>query len=149
MKNNIYNTNGTLIAWYLNVLNFEQSGLTFFSHSADFLQVGIWNHPVDSVLTSHIHNVHQKPSNRTTESIFILSGSVHADIFDEDEILISSLKLSSGDLLTCLAGGHGFKILEKNTKVLEFKNGPYLGIEIDRRRFLNTCKICLEKTEEN
>ena len=31
--------------------------------------------------------------------------------------------------------GEGYKILEEGTKVLEIKNGPYLGAEIDRGRF--------------
>lgn len=31
-------------------------------------------------------------------------------------------------------GGYGYRILEDNTKVIEIKNGPYLGAEKDRRR---------------
>jgi hypothetical protein len=33
-----------------------------------------------------------------------------------------------------LRGGHGYEILEDGTQVLEVKNGPYLGPDVDRRR---------------
>ena len=36
--------------------------------------------------------------------------------------------------MICLEGGHGYEILEDNTRVLEIKNGPYPGPEKDRRR---------------
>jgi len=42
----------------------------------------------------------------------------------------------SSDLetLILLKGGHGYEILEDGTRVLEVKNGPYPGAEVDRRR---------------
>jgi hypothetical protein len=36
--------------------------------------------------------------------------------------------------MVLLAGGHGYEILEDNTKILEVKNGPYLGASEDRKR---------------
>ena len=37
-------------------------------------------------------------------------------------------------LLEC---GHGYTILSDDTKVIEIKNGPYLGADVDRRRIEN------------
>ena len=42
--------------------------------------------------------------------------------------------VSQGEVIILLRGAHGYEILEDNTQVLEFKNGPYLGAEIDRKR---------------
>jgi hypothetical protein len=39
-----------------------------------------------------------------------------------------------GDVLALFNGGHGYEVLEDNTRVLEVKNGPYLGPEVDRRK---------------
>jgi len=36
--------------------------------------------------------------------------------------------------LILLEGGHGFFIKEDDTVILEVKNGPYLGAEMDRHR---------------
>lgn len=47
---------------------------------------------------------------------------------------IDSFVVKAGDILILLECGHGYKILEDNTKVLEIKNGPYLGADVDRRR---------------
>ena len=33
-----------------------------------------------------------------------------------------------------LRGAHGYDILENGTQVLEVKNGPYVGAELDRKR---------------
>jgi hypothetical protein len=43
--------------------------------------------------------------------------------------------VDEGDILILLQGGHGYEILEDGTQVLEVKNGPYIGADLDRRRF--------------
>jgi len=52
-----------------------------------------------------------------------------------NEKFIEKIEVSEGEILILLNSGHGYKILEDNTKVIEIKNGPYLGAEVDRRRF--------------
>jgi hypothetical protein len=42
--------------------------------------------------------------------------------------------LERGDTIILLNGGHGYEILSDNTKVLEVKNGPYVGADKDRER---------------
>ena len=51
-----------------------------------------------------------------------------------EETKIETLIVKQGELLILLESGHGYSILEEDTTVLEVKNGPYLGAEIDRRR---------------
>lgn len=65
------------------------------------------------------------------ESWVVISGRVRATFYDTDDSVIESVELSSGDVSVSLAGGHGYEILE-DSRVLEFKTGPYLGQALDK-----------------
>ena len=71
----------------------------------------------------------------TGEVLVVMTGSIRATLYDDNNGQICQLKVASGDVLILLSGGHGYEILEDDTHVLEIKNGPYLGAEIDRTRF--------------
>lgn len=109
-------------------------GLTFLTEDKDFIQVGIWGYDKGIRLQPHIHNEAKREFLRTQEVIFVKSGKVAAYIFDEAGDFVERIELSSGDILILLKGGHGYEILEDDTYVLEVKNGPYPGAEVDRRR---------------
>ena len=110
-------------------------GLTFYSQDNDFIQAGIWGYDKDKKLQPHIHNeVRRREIGRTQEVIFIRSGKLAAFIYDEKGSFVERIELKSGDIFIALSGGHGYEILENDTFVLEIKNGPYPGAEIDRRR---------------
>ena len=49
--------------------------------------------------------------------------------------LVDTVRVNQGEILVLLESGHGYKILEDDTTVLEVKNGPYFGAEKDRIRF--------------
>jgi mannose-6-phosphate isomerase-like protein (cupin superfamily) len=65
------------------------------------------------------------------ESWVVISGRVRATFYDTDDSVLESVELSAGDVSVSLAGGHGYEILE-DSKVLEFKTGPYLGQAFDK-----------------
>jgi hypothetical protein len=109
-------------------------GLTFFSEDTDFLQAGTWEYDAGKILLPHIHNIVDRTVSRTHEVLYVLSGRLEAAIYTLDAKIVETLTLEAGDILILLASGHGYRILEKNTRVLEIKNGPYLGAEIDRYR---------------
>jgi hypothetical protein len=110
-------------------------GLKFFSKNDDFLQVGTWNYEKGVTLKPHSHNNVIREINITQEVLYVKSGSICANIFNTKKILISSIIINTDDILILLSGGHGYEILESSTKVLEIKNGPYLGADLDRTRF--------------
>ena len=56
-------------------------------------------------------------------------------IFGKDDNFVAEEVAFAGDILIMLEGGHSYEIMEDNTQVLEIKNGPYVGAELDRRRF--------------
>jgi hypothetical protein len=66
--------------------------------------------------------------------LYVKKGSLLAKIFDLDGKFVEDLIVKSGDTLILLNCGHAYEILEDGTQVLEVKNGPYLGPDIDRRR---------------
>lgn len=112
-----------------------KEGLSFFSNDNEYVQVGSWNYNKGKELLKHIHNEVIREVKRTQEVLYIIKGRIEAEIYDLEKGLIETIIVNEGDILILLESGHGYKILEEGTKVLEIKNGPYLGAEIDRRRF--------------
>ncbi len=110
-------------------------GLGFYSKDEEFIQVGTWRYNSGKSLLQHIHNPVERQVDRTQEVLYIKTGSIMARIFSLDEQFITELTVMEGDTLILLNCGHGYEILEDNTQVLEIKNGPYLGAEVDRKRF--------------
>lgn len=109
-------------------------GLKFFSPDGDFQQVGTWGYPAGKALQAHSHNEVARSVAWTQEVLYIRTGRVLAEIYDTADQKVAELEAAAGDLLVLLRGGHGYRILEDGTQVLEIKNGPYVGADADRRR---------------
>ena len=113
-----------------------KDGLGFFSDDSDFIQVGTWRYEAGKDLLAHQHNLVARTVECTQEVLVIQKGLIQASIFDENEAhtLLDSFVVKQGEILILLHGAHGYKILEDGTQVVEIKNGPYLGAEVDRVR---------------
>jgi hypothetical protein len=85
------------------------------------------------VIIPHRHNIVERKVHLTQEVLFIKSGLVRCDFYDNDEVYLVSSVLKSGDVILLADGGHGFEILE-TAEIIEVKQGPYCGIE-DKVRF--------------
>lgn len=109
-------------------------GLSFFSKDSEYIQVGVWGYSAGKELKAHIHNEVSREVLWTQEVIFVRCGKIRANIYDINEKKVAELDVNAGDLIILLYGGHGYDILEDGTQVLEVKNGPYVGPELDRRR---------------
>ena len=109
-------------------------GLKFFSQDEDFIQVGTWGYPANTILKAHIHNEVPRQVLWTQEVLYVRKGSIKASIFNTAEKKVAELVIGTGDVVILLRGGHGYEILEDGTEVLEVKNGPYVGADRDRRR---------------
>lgn len=110
-----------------------EEGLHFVSSGGDFQQVGMWRYNKGQKLHPHIHRVKPRTVLRTQEVLFVKEGMLKATIYTEKEQFLKSVELHKGDIMILLNGGHGYEILKNNTKVLEVKNGPYLGATEDRK----------------
>lgn len=112
-----------------------QDGLNFYSQDNDFIQVGIWGYGEGKELKAHIHNEVKREVLWTQEVLFVRKGKIRANIFDTAENKVTQIEVCAGDVIILLRGGHGYDIIEDGTQVLEIKNGPYVGPDLDRRRF--------------
>lgn len=130
----IIERDGVILAKHIRPEDWKD-GLNFFSDDGDFIQVGAWAYDQGKELLNHIHNEVPRTATRTCECLYIVSGSLRANVYDLQEQFVESFDAYAGDVVILLNSGHGYSILENGTKVLEVKNGPYLGAETDRRRF--------------
>lgn len=109
-------------------------GLSFYSDNGDFIQVGTWKYNASKELPAHIHNQVERSVNRTQEVLYVRKGKITASIYDQEGNFAESTNVNEGEVLILINGGHGYKILEEDTQVLEIKNGPYPGADVDRKR---------------
>jgi uncharacterized protein with PhoU and TrkA domain len=96
-------------------------------------QVGFIVYPKGSEIQRHVHRNLERHITGTSEVLVIRQGACDIEIFNDNRELVTTRKLSLGDILIMVGGGHGFRILE-DTIFLEIKQGPYLGID-EKDRF--------------
>lgn len=111
-----------------------KDGLSFFSKDDEYIQVGSWKYHKDKNLLPHYHNQFAREIDRTYEVLIILNGRLEVSIYTLAQELFSKFIVGAGEILVLLESCHGYKILDDNTTVIEVKNGPYFGADIDRTR---------------
>ncbi len=112
---------------------FHKQGIEFFTPSTYSQQIGYMNRPTGYVIAPHVHNPVTREVQFTKEVLFIKSGKLRVDFYDEDQIYLESTVLNAGDVILLAFGGHGFEMLEP-TEIIEVKQGPYAG-DADKTRF--------------
>ena len=112
-----------------------KEGLNFVTPNDLFIQVGSWWYPKEKKLATHKHNIVSREANITQEMVYVKSGSMLATIFDQEMNFVQEVVLKEGDMAIMVYGGHGYKILEDNTKIIEAKNGPFVSVEVDKVKY--------------
>jgi mannose-6-phosphate isomerase-like protein (cupin superfamily) len=112
---------------------YRQDGIQFFTPDDFSQQLGYMHRPQGYVIPPHVHNPVAREVHYTKEVLFIKSGKVRVDFYDDDQNYLESRILRKGDVLLLAYGGHGFEMLEP-TEMIEVKQGPYAG-EADKTRF--------------
>lgn len=131
MKNIVYND--IILARHI-LIGDVKKGLSFFSENEEFIQVGSWDYDEGKQLLAHYHNEYSRVVTRTCEVLVVLNGKVEASIYNLSGELVDRMEVNAGEVLVLLECAHGYKVLEDSTRVIEIKNGPYFGPEIDRTR---------------
>ena len=108
-------------------------GIQFFTPDEFSQQLAYMNRPEGYVIAPHVHNAVPREVQFTKEVLFIKSGKVRVDFYDDDQIYLESRILNQGDVILLAFGGHGFEMLEAS-EIIEVKQGPYAG-EADKTRF--------------
>ena len=64
---------------------------------------------------------------KTQESWVVISGLAQVSYYDLDNKILLKKTLKAGDVSITFEGSHKLKILKNDTRIYEFKNGPYEG----------------------
>jgi hypothetical protein len=112
---------------------YRSDGIQFFTPGDFSQQLGYMNRPEGYVIPPHVHNPVAREVQYTKEVLFIKSGRVRVDFYDDDQTYLESRIIETGDVILLAYGGHGFEMLEP-TEMIEVKQGPYAG-EHDKTRF--------------
>ncbi len=113
--------------------NYQADGIVFFTPGDFSQQLGYMRRPAGHVIPPHVHNEILREVTLTNEVLFLRSGRVRVDFYDDDHNYLESRVLTSGDIILLARGGHGFEMLEPS-ELVEVKQGPYSG-DADKTRF--------------
>ena len=113
--------------------NFTSEGIEFFTPSSFSQQLGYMNRPKGYKIKPHLHKQVKREVKQTQEVLFIKSGHVKVNFFDERKEFLQSIFLKKGDIILLANGGHGFEMID-DSEIIEVKQGPYVG-EQDKERF--------------
>jgi hypothetical protein len=133
--------NGELTLAIIIKASYQKEGIEFFTPNHFSQQLAYMNRPSGYVIAPHIHNSVPREVLFTKEVLFIKSGRVRVDFYDDSQCYLESEVLNAGDVILLAFGGHGFEILEQ-AEIIEVKQGPYAG-ELDKTRFEPVSKVSL------
>jgi hypothetical protein len=105
----------------------KANGVKFLTPNEYTLQLGLLEHSKGKILKDHMHNQKIEYNvNTTQEFLYIEKGEIKVKFFDDKWKLVHQERLSAGDFMLHISGGHGFEILKK-CRLIEIKQGPYPG----------------------
>jgi hypothetical protein len=106
--------------------NYNKKGIQFFTPPESAQQLGFMRRPKGYVINAHYHVPLEQTVTSIQEVLFLKSGKVRVDFYDENSKYHISIIAEEGDVVFLSTGGHGFEMLEE-TEIFEVKSGPYLG----------------------
>ena len=113
---------------------FQAEGIHFVTEGQFSQQLAYMNHPKGKQIEPHVHNFIPREVQYTQEVLFIKSGKLRVDFYEDDQSYLESHVVGEGDVLLLASGGHGFEVLEA-LEMYEVKQGPYTGDQ-DKTRFV-------------
>jgi hypothetical protein len=108
-------------------------GIEFFTPGDFPLQVGRISRPQGFEVEPHLHRPLARSVTVTQEVLVVQQGRIRVDFYDDARTLLASRELAAGDVVLLASGGHGLTVLEE-ARILEVKQGPYLG-DNEKMRF--------------
>lgn len=126
------NIKGTIYAIIIKS-NYSKEGIEFFTPEDFSQQLAYMKRPKGYEIKPHIHIKSLKQTTSTQEVLFIKSGKVRVDLYDNDKNYLTSRILNVGDIILLSEGGHGFNIIEE-AEIIEVKQGPFDPAK-DKTRF--------------
>ncbi|HLC81360.1 MAG TPA: hypothetical protein VJH68_01765 [Candidatus Nanoarchaeia archaeon] len=108
--------------------------IEFFTPNEFPFQMGAHRWQKAKKITEHFHLPFKRLDNFPVQEFFYLvSGRVRIDLYDEREndAKVSEIIVTAGDAVV-LNTGHGMEALEPS-QMIELKQGPYRGKELEKR----------------
>jgi mannose-6-phosphate isomerase-like protein (cupin superfamily) len=121
-------------------------GIKFFTPNDFSQQLAYMNRPKGYEIEPHVHNAVFRKIEWTQEVLFIKSGRVRVDFYDQERVYLESRILNAGDVILLAHGGHGFTMLEES-EIIEVKQGPYTS-DKDKTRFKGVSKQELKMKDD-
>lgn len=114
-------------------LIFDLSGIKEGTHPVTDpvwpLQLLLMKRKAGHVVKKHTHKKIRKITKQPQEALVVIKGALEAKIFDQKGKFIAKKKVSSGQCLLLVDGGHEVKFT-KNSFVYAFKDGPHMDDKI-------------------
>ena len=111
-----------------------RSGFNFVSRPEDSLQLGVNHYPAGGQVKPHVHLPLERQLINTLEVLHIDSGAAALVLYDDEKRPFYETQLVAGDTVILIRGGHGLQI-QQETRIIEVKQGPYLGPAKDKVLF--------------
>ncbi len=109
-------------------------GIEFYTPNELSQQLACMTWPAGHTIPAHVHKDVPRAVVHTLEALFVRSGRLRVDLYDEERVFVGTEELVGGDVILLAAGGHAITMLEP-TVIVEIKQGPYAGVE-DKERFV-------------
>ena len=98
-----------------------------------FIQCAALRFDKGKTFRPHQHIWHRFNGDRIPqESWSVIKGRVKVFFYDLDGQLLHTDIVEAGEATFTFEGGHNYEIQENDTRILEYKTGPYLGQEHDK-----------------
>jgi len=122
-----------LLLHIINRLEDITPGRQDLSETKEFLQISTLNLENGKTFYPHKHIWKVvEPKAIAQESWIIIKGKVKAILYDINDVILSEVILTPGDLSMTFYGGHNYEIMEDGSLIYEVKTGPYFGVEMDK-----------------
>jgi len=106
-------------------VSYNSDGIKFFTPDNFSQQLGYMNRPAGYKIDPHYHVKHKRLISFTQEVLFVKSGKVKVNFFNENKEYIADIVLYPGDVILLADGAHGFEMIEQS-EMIEVKQGPYI-----------------------
>jgi len=113
--------------------DFQRDGIEFFTPDDFSQQLAYMKRPEGYQIEPHLHQQVKREVVYTQEVLWIKSGTVRVDFYNQQRVYQESTILQTGDVILLAHGGHGFSMLA-DSEIIEVKQGPYAG-DADKVRF--------------
>ncbi len=112
---------------------FDNAGCTFATPNDFALQLGVHVREGNTEIKAHKHVSFKEIKELAAQEFFYVEkGKVEVGLYEEDK-LFRKIVLNKGDMVV-LNCAHDVKFLE-DTKMIELKQGPYRGKEVEKKYF--------------